>query len=376
MVDSLELFDDGNHGDSTAGDGIFANYYRPSSEQDLIVEFHIIDTRHYYEGGIRDWFGISTIPFERIGDILLINDLDLMPPMGEMNATYYKRGLNRLGYGYFFWPTYFRGLPTTTELREYLRDGAVIWAGPTSLDRGTLPQISYQTPVQETVALFLDQGGRLLLAGNSIGEMSQFYPLLLRDYIHARYIQTFHRYAYLETLNGVGGDPIGDGLNLDIIGKPGISQYFAEEIDPTATALSIFYYDTTSGPGQIQSSGSGAVRYESDGYRTIFFSFDLSGITDSTLLDSVLSRSVRWLIGHGPGISRYPPEKNRILIRPNPGNPFLIGLSRPDTVSVFDLSGRRIDSLWVVDRAIWRAPRPGIYFLRVRDQVRKVVVIR
>ena len=167
----------------------------------------------------------------------------------------------------------------------------MIWAMPIF---GTLVFLENQ----EGLIDYLDNGGRLFITGQNIGmHLSGSYIPLYTDYLHAAYIQD---YTGLYTLSGVTGDAISDGMALSISGGDGAdNQEFADEIDPIAPAVSIFFYDEEAkAPEGIIGSGTGALRVDTGTYRVVYFAFgfeainDLDGTNRAAVMDGVLS----WLL--------------------------------------------------------------------------------
>jgi hypothetical protein len=173
---------------------------------------------------------------------------------------------------------------------------------------------------QSALMTYLDSGGRLFISGQDVGfylgNSSTFYSA----YLHALYVQDD---INLFSLNGVLGDPIGNGLSLSISGGDGANnQSWPEEIDPLYPAVPVFVYNPSGLLGEAEtdlhldderqldlrassqsiqsaiSSGTGALRVDTGTYKVVYFSFgfeainNLAGSSRAQVLKAVLD----WLI--------------------------------------------------------------------------------
>ena len=108
----------------------------------------------------------------------------------------------------------------------------------------------------------------------------------MRDYLHATYVRDANPST---TVSGVGGDPVGNGLNFSI--KNGVqNQDTPDEIAPTEGALPVFYY----GSSETQVAG---IRYADGSNRLIFLGFGAEGIGEVTARRQLLMQGIDWLQG-------------------------------------------------------------------------------
>jgi len=326
--ENLPMYDDGNHNDHDAGDGIYGVELGPfptsGTEVDYQIQVSDIDENIIVAPQYPNSFQVIE-PFIKTADILLVAD-----NLG-LYTSYYTDSLDNLGYEYDVWDTHLRENIDGETLNHYLR-GVVIWATP---DWG---YISY-AETQDSLASYLDNGGRLLISGQDIGRYigsSAFY----QDYLHAQHIQDD---INLFGLFGVPGDPITDGLYISISGGGGANnQYRPSEIDPVSPAVAIFTYDASAAtalvkphtleeervrPGRdemppelkpvvtvgedmchsplsartdfntetVISSGCGAIRVNTGTYRAIYFSFGFEAINSAADRALIMDRVMTWL---------------------------------------------------------------------------------
>jgi hypothetical protein len=241
--------------------------------------------------------------------ILLVDD-----DAGESTEEWFQESLDRLGYLCQTWCEDTAGEPPLSELDRY----AVVvwtcgWGGKLgSVDRGILGS-------------YLDGGGKIFISGEDIGwalnyegdtDKIQFY----NDYLHADYIADDSGYR---SVDGVSGDPIGDGLSLTLNGTDSaMNQFYPSEIEPRSGATGIFEYD----PGV-----EGALRYET-GHRQVYLAFGFEGVSGESSRDAIMSRVLDWLsMGLWPDTT--PPTIT--LVDPNGG----------EQLAVFET----IEISWVAD---------------------------
>lgn len=228
----LTMHDDGQHGDTVSGDGIYGVQLAPLP----------VGTSVSYQVRAKDAEGNAVLgpqtprsftvlkPFVVASDILFIFDA-----RNSSNwDAYYRNALKSLGLSFDFWNGSLRGLVDKPVLNEY-KDGLVIWAMP---DWGYLAD----REGRDMLAAYLEGGGKLFITGQDLGYFfgrTGFY----KDYLHAKYVQDD---TNIYALKGVTGDPIADSLSLVIKGGDGANnQYWPSEIDPVSPAVSIFIYDDT-----------------------------------------------------------------------------------------------------------------------------------
>jgi hypothetical protein len=275
--------------------------------------------------------------FVKTADILLVLD-NGQYSVGNIEH-YYTDALSLLGYTYDMWNTESRGEVDLQTLSLY-RDGLVIWAVPSSSG-----YLNRSNAARAALMGYLDAGGKLFLSGQYIAYYTGYYygmeTAILCDYLHARYVNAD---TDLYALNGTSGDPIGSGLTLGISGGDGAdNQWSPDEIDPINPAVTVFTYDTeavtaltepvstevieperergepgavptpwgkrgkqserlaeaeaTDSPAAVISSGTAALRVDTDTYKVVFFSFGFEGINSAGDRAVVMERVLAWLRG-------------------------------------------------------------------------------
>lgn len=280
-------------GDTTTGAPAYefvVDQFAPAGEE---VEFilSITDGARYANS---DTFAIVLGPIP----VLLVDD-----DAGESTEAWFEDSLSRVRPVHQSWSEDLQGAISLSELNRYT---AVIWdcgwGGKLDADNRT------------TLESYLDGGGTILLSGEDIGwalnyqndpDKIQFY----NDYLHADYVADDSGYR---SLDGVSGDPIGDGLSFSLNGTDSaMNQFYPSEIEPRTGATGIFEY----APGT-----EGALRY-STGHREVYLAFGFEGVTGAAARDTIMRRALEWLVdGDWPDVTRPTVE----VTAPNGGEEYSI----------------------------------------------------
>ncbi|MFH1501949.1 MAG: C1 family peptidase [Candidatus Eisenbacteria bacterium] len=231
--------------------------------------------------------------------VLLVDD-----DGGESTETWFQDSLLRLGHLYQDWQEDTQGVVSLAELNRYT---VVVWncGWGGSLDSGN----------RTVLESYLDGGGRIMFSGEDIGwslnyqgdpDKIQFY----NDHLHADYVLDDSGYT---SLDGLPGDPIGDGLSFTLNGTDSaMNQFYPSEIDPRSGADGVFRY----GPGL-----EGALRWDV-GHREVYLAFGFEGVTGAAARDTIMRRSLEWLAeGNWPDVE--PPSVT--LTAPNGGESWPVG---------------------------------------------------
>jgi uncharacterized repeat protein (TIGR01451 family) len=167
-----------------------------------------------------------------------------------------------------------RGSPSESVLSGY---GRVIWStGDDYLT--TLTQLE-----QESLAAYLEEGGRLLLSGQYIAydiDDSVFF----QHYLHAVYV-TDNR-----TIRSLIGEDFLSGASLTISGGTGANnQKYPADITPDGSAFPVLNYTSL--------YHQGGIAYQNGTYKLVFFSFGFEAISSASTRNEVMLKTLSWLGG-------------------------------------------------------------------------------
>ncbi len=234
-----------------------------------------------------------------IPPILLVDD-----DFGDFFETWYINTLNALGEAFDYWEVSTQGDPTLADVQGYT---VVIW-------QASWP-CAFSTNAQNTMASYLDGGGRLILSGQDIGWCwagTSFYT----NYLSAIWVADS---APTDRVVGVAGDPIGDGLDFFINGGDGASNnIWPSVVDPISPAVTSAQYD--SGP----STRSAILRVESGPYAIAYLAFNFEGVSTAANRELLMDRLLGWISPPAFG-ARFAPD-------------LLSGVSVPGGTVTYDLT--------------------------------------
>jgi len=349
----LLMYDDGRHDDLLSLDGWYGVQFGPFPPGTQIryqVRATDVDGNATTFPTTANSFEVLA-PFRKTGDILFVLDTGTYDTGGY--EGFFTSALDSKGYAYDVWKTNLRGTPDSATLSLYA-NGAVIWAMPYQagcLAGWALFDHCDGNSTREAVQAYLNAGGRLFITGQGIAETLQNIRLL-RDYLHASYVQGD---TGLFALKGRDGDPIGDGLMLHLSGGDGSNtQWSKDEIDPIAPAQVVFTYqdgasqmlaepvrlperaamqprsDQEGAPGMEMlprppgmeavvaetaqampvsniSSGTAGLRVDTGTYKVVYFAFGFEGINRASDRALVMQRVLTWLGSTPPCYDFLPP---------------------------------------------------------------------
>ncbi len=301
-------------------------------------------------------------------NVLLVDD-----DAGAFYEWWYIYSLQNIGARFAYYSVAAGGSPSLSFLSQY---DAVIWF------TGDAYSNTITTTDQSNLTTYLNSGKRLFVTGQDIGYeigSTTFY----QNYLRANYLSDD---TDVLTLSGTAGDPIGNGLSLNIGGGDGAdNQLYPSDISARSGASSVFTY----------SSGSwhlGGVRYDSGTFKTVYFAFGFEGINNQAHRDTVMARVLRWLdvaldIDEA---GKHTPGSIAISVSPNPFNSSCIiqaYLPEEGDVNIIDLSGRIAKNLAISiprgnHRFVFDASEltSGVYFVSVKTEkhhaMSKILLVR
>jgi len=201
---------------------------------------------------------------------------------------------------------------------------------------------------------YLDNGGRLFLNGQDIGEdifepsgQSHHAQSFYNNYLYANYIDD-NSFSFL--INGFDGDPITDGMSFVI------NDIYERDTDvvgrfDTMFADSIFQY--LSGPKV------GGLRVDAGDYRVVYLAFNFEQVPTEEERDTLMNRTMNWLLDGITSIGSNNLVVNSFNLEqnyPNPFNPsttinYSLASEEHVSLKVFDIMGREVAELVNEDQA-------------------------
>ena len=227
--------------------------------------------------------------FEPKGSILLVDD-DYDEDQGkDMDyEKYYEIALYKDHWNVEIWDTHDNnGPPSASYMAQY---NAVVWeTGDNGRTVGWYyyPALTYSE--RYAIQTYLtNYNGKLFISGQGIAYDAYYsgWTSWLRTYLHADFVTD---YANDWFVDGVPGDPIGNGLALEISSGDGARNQVSQDgISPYGSmAYECFRYHTA--------PYSAGVRYMG-AYKTVFFAFGFEAINNADDRLTVMHRILDWMI--------------------------------------------------------------------------------
>jgi hypothetical protein len=219
----------------------------------------------------------------------------------------------------------------------------ICWSSGNALPVFTQDEVNALQP-------FLDNGGRLLINGQNIGQdifdasgQSQFAQSFYNNYLHANYVDDAGLTFFFR---GINGDPISlsnqFSVNLSNLYTRSPDQFTPHD----ASATSLFTFSTYSQYNSIRAD---------DGVnRVVYFGFGMEQVSVDTTRDGLVKRAINWLMN---GVVLSTPDEGVTATSfelgqnyPNPFNPSTtISYSLPDesqvSLIVYDIMGSQVVEL-------------------------------
>ena len=318
----------------------------------------------------QSWTRVFKVISDDVPVLLVDND------GGASRESWYTSALDASGQFFATWDHTANGAPTAAQLGKF---PGVVWTA-----NDNLPPLAAGD--MAALAGFLDGGGRLLISDSRLGwTCTPPMPLATPDtytwytrYMGASFIGTA---LGDDSISGVGGDPIGDGLSFNLGGGTGAAVRFDSslEIAPGAGAFACLMFDADLEAG---------IRHAHDPFRVVYLTYEFETQDSEESRNLVMDRSLAWLASPLVGVpgDRLPPLAVGPTAVPNPFNPatriaFTVGgvVPVPVRVAIHDLRGRFVRILWDGPAApgectlTWDGrtgagalAASGVYLLRVR----------
>ena len=215
-------------------------------------------------------------------DVLLVND----DPNGDFQ-NYYLSALDSLRVTAFLWTQQQRGLAPVSLMSRFKRN-TLIWY------TGNAASANVLAPAErDSIAAYLDRGGRIFLTGQNIAE-SLNGTSFLANRLHVAFVQNLNDFL----LHGVQNDPVGKGLtSILTAGATGANNQTSRDVlQPDGMAQACVVYDTTTGV-------VAGVRIEDPGNRSrlVFWGFGFEAIArprqEFATREQVMRNVLNWLEG-------------------------------------------------------------------------------
>lgn len=322
-------------------------------------------------------------------DIVLVND----DPLADY-SEYYRGALAGTGLAIYEWQTASHGSNLPVTAAAQLSSRTMIWftgdASTTVLSRAE----------QDSLARFLDRGGRLFLSGQNLAQsLFAENSAFLRDYLHLEYLGNTNRFV----LSGAANSPIAESASLlAISGVAGANNQISPDVlQPVAggNARPAFTYLNSTEVGAVTVANAG------NASKIVFFGFGFEAIPSSnprTLTrPQMMQRILAWFdlaVTVADPSPSAPAEFRLEQNYPNPFNPettiqFTLPYAAAVSLKIYNLNGQLVTTLisgelapgnhrvqWQGRTAEGRPAASGVYVCRLQTEgltlQRKLTLLR
>lgn len=293
IVDDLPLYDDGAHDDSATGDGIFGNTWMTTEGEERFYNVNIFTEDSF--GNQRDYVNMmefTTKPFATTAEILVIDDDNYNRPYWgtpKFYETYYTDALEANGYSYDLWDVFCYGSPDTSILNRY---EVVIWETGETCGELNYREEYYNeesltySEAQNLRNYLLFKEGKVFLSGQGISDIELYGLQSLFG------IWGFEYDTDKDTLVGITGNPIGDGLSPVISGGSGANNQFVQSaIIPSSASWVQPVFDYANYEGE----GSAGIICQHYYYTAIVFAFGFEAVAQEEIRNQIMDRVITCL---------------------------------------------------------------------------------
>ncbi len=287
----VALFDDGMHADGSADDGIFGCTFETDPEPgNFIINIQTVDSLE----NIRDFPEIGHFSTtEPIGDVLLVNASgnkdacnDIVPAIESCGVTC------------AVWDNEFKGV-VQSEVLSMFHESCVIW---------TFGRLNFPgSEERRVISDYISTGGGVLISGWDAARG-------VRKAGDAPWLDTQFGVLFKGNnaesfaLEGVAGDPLGDGLGIRLYKRQDGANLTADRLEPADTGHAALMF-------KEDPEAAGMIWRRDTGVRTVFLSFALERVRTRNNLEQLLARIVPWLTDH-PGTPDLELMLNQDYFRP------------------------------------------------------------
>jgi len=314
-------------------------------------------------------------------DVLLVDD-----DGGQEYQQNFEEILDNLGVSYATIPqSNLQELQQKADVSAYK---LIIWNASWAFPTFTSDDISF-------LKSYLDKGGNLMLLGQDIGwdifdaQGNSHFPAaqdFYHTYLDAQFVADNASSTHMQ---GVEGDPIGNGLSFNLDKPYGSDNFFPEEIAS--------YSGKSMGFLQYDNGKTGALHFDADSFRTVYLGVGLEQIDGDENRTEIIRRTLQWAGGITALNENKPATPKQMALfqnYPNPFNPetkitYQVAQEQQVRLTVYNTLGQKITTL-VNDRqkpgvysVIWNAAgqASGIYFYRLETdkgfvQSKKLILIK
>jgi len=253
------------------------------------------------------------------------------------DETVFTGALDTIGWLYEDWDVY-NGHgslgPTYNNMAGF---DVVLW------QHGYILSSLFTTADTTAIKTYMDDGGKIFVSSMDFLNFISGTRLFLREYMG---VETHADGVTATSLTGVGGDPIGDGVNMALTFPAGANR--VDQVNPAATATA-FLHNHNSLPVAVRNE-------RTNGSKAVYNCVPPNAMpsdADPNNARAIIERTVLWLVGGSdPGSVDDPglASATRLSAWPNPapgatGLSFRLGAAAPARLEMIDVTGRLVRTL-------------------------------
>ncbi len=309
---------------------------------------------------------VTVVGFCAQPSMVLVDD-----DQGANHQTYLRNAIENAGYKTYIYNTSQAGRPTAAFLKSFW---AVFW---TTAD-GDASYIG--TEDEHALVEFLDCGGNLFFSSMNYLSSRNGTNALISDYLG---ISSWTEDNSISGVNGVFGDPVSDGMNLQLGSLP----FPANDVEFLVLTNSYAMFNASGNVVGLRSSGNK--------WKVVFLSFPFEPIVNNPYPNNqttLISRVIDWFDPFEASVEIDPREEGFSFAFPNPfrGTTTIRSATAPRNASarIYDARGRLVRELegkmgvfeWDGRDDAGRIVPSGLYFFGVgsgrTDDCLKLILLR